>query len=205
MIAADVPGPWVIVGHSLGGLYAQQFINRYGRDVAALVLLDAPHELYFDRFPERLENYTPTLWQSFELWLSHFGFHRRGLIQVPESDPSWVARELHATPKHVQTAAKEWWSIPRTTRQVREARRPWGDVPLVVFQAGRITWPSDWSPSEVAEAQRQTTALHRELAARSTNGEYRMLEDSGHGIPWEDPDPVIAALDSLVPELRSAR
>jgi pimeloyl-ACP methyl ester carboxylesterase len=205
LIAAEVPGPWIIVGHSLGGLYAQQFMNLYGGDVAALVLLDTPHELYFDRFPEFLERYTPTLWQSFELVLSHFGFQRLGRPKVPESDPSWVARQLHATPKHVQAAAREWWSIPLSTKQVREARRSWGDVPLLVFEAGRIPWPSDWPPAEVAEAKRKRTALQHELAERSSRGEYRLLEESGHGIPWEYPEPVVAAIDSIVSDLRSVR
>jgi pimeloyl-ACP methyl ester carboxylesterase len=33
-------------------------------------------------------------------------------------------------------------------------------------------------------------------------GRYQLLEDSGHGIPWEHPEAVIAAVDSLVRELR---
>lgn len=36
-----VPGPWILVGHSLGGLYLQMFARLYPQDVAGLVLLDS--------------------------------------------------------------------------------------------------------------------------------------------------------------------
>ncbi|NIP82175.1 MAG: alpha/beta fold hydrolase, partial [Gemmatimonadetes bacterium] len=51
--AASVDGPYVLVGHSLGGLNAQVFAARYRDDVAGLVLLDPPPLgwLLGDRFP----------------------------------------------------------------------------------------------------------------------------------------------------------
>ncbi|MFT3975345.1 MAG: alpha/beta hydrolase [Amaricoccus sp.] len=39
--AVGVPPPWVLVGHSLGGLYLQMFARTYPADVAGLVLLDS--------------------------------------------------------------------------------------------------------------------------------------------------------------------
>ena len=36
-----LPGPYVVVGHSLGGFYAQIFARRYPSDIAAVVLIDA--------------------------------------------------------------------------------------------------------------------------------------------------------------------
>jgi len=36
-----LPPPYVLVGHSLGGLYMQLFARRYPQEVAALVLIDA--------------------------------------------------------------------------------------------------------------------------------------------------------------------
>lgn len=40
---AHVPGPYVLVGHSLGGLYQYAFARMYPDDVAGLVLLDPTH------------------------------------------------------------------------------------------------------------------------------------------------------------------
>lgn len=41
--ARDLPPPYVLVGHSLGGLYMQLFARKYPADVAALVLVDSTH------------------------------------------------------------------------------------------------------------------------------------------------------------------
>ena len=42
--AADVPGPYVLVGHSVGGLFVRLYASRYPDDVAGLVLVDSSHE-----------------------------------------------------------------------------------------------------------------------------------------------------------------
>jgi len=41
---AGVPAPYVLVGHSLGGLYARNYAQRFPGEVAALLLLDPAHE-----------------------------------------------------------------------------------------------------------------------------------------------------------------
>jgi pimeloyl-ACP methyl ester carboxylesterase len=50
LAASDIRPPYILVGHSLGGLYVQMFARKYPRDVAGVVLLDsssadAPDEL----------------------------------------------------------------------------------------------------------------------------------------------------------------
>jgi pimeloyl-ACP methyl ester carboxylesterase len=59
--AADIRPPYLLVGHSLGGLYMQMFARKYPRDVSGIVLLesssaDAPSEL---KTRARLEPGTP--------------------------------------------------------------------------------------------------------------------------------------------------
>ncbi len=41
---AELAGPCILVGHSLGGLYARRYAQRFPDDVAGLVLLDPAHE-----------------------------------------------------------------------------------------------------------------------------------------------------------------
>lgn len=40
---AGVPGPYVMVGHSAGGLFVRQYAQRYPNEVVGMVLLDAAH------------------------------------------------------------------------------------------------------------------------------------------------------------------
>lgn len=58
LAARQLPPPYVLVGHSLGGLYMQLFARKYPHEVAALVLVDSTH-------PEQLrgagdQKYWPT-------------------------------------------------------------------------------------------------------------------------------------------------
>jgi pimeloyl-ACP methyl ester carboxylesterase len=43
MVNAHLPGPYVLVGHSLGGLFMQMFACQYPRQVAGMVLVDSTH------------------------------------------------------------------------------------------------------------------------------------------------------------------
>jgi len=45
--AGGVPAPYVLVGHSLGGLLARVFAQRYAGEVAGIVLVDSMHERQF--------------------------------------------------------------------------------------------------------------------------------------------------------------
>lgn len=43
LVNAKVPGPYVLVGHSIGGLNVRVFADMYPDDVAGVVLVDATH------------------------------------------------------------------------------------------------------------------------------------------------------------------
>ncbi len=47
---ARIPGPYVLVGHSFGGLNVRLYANRHPEQVAGLVLVDASHEDQYARF-----------------------------------------------------------------------------------------------------------------------------------------------------------
>lgn len=57
--AARIPGPYVLVGHSLGGLTVRFYQHRHPREVAALVLIDAAHEEQRERLAATLPPAAP--------------------------------------------------------------------------------------------------------------------------------------------------
>lgn len=60
---ADVPGPYVLVGHSFGGHVVRLFADQYPDDVVAMVLVDSAHEDQAQRQAERLEHLlSPEAW-----------------------------------------------------------------------------------------------------------------------------------------------
>ena len=54
LAAAGEPGPFVLVGHSLGGLYVQLFAYQHPNEVAGLVLVDPTHEDFSARLADLL-------------------------------------------------------------------------------------------------------------------------------------------------------
>ena len=56
--AAGVPGPYVLVGHSLGGLFVRLYAATYPAEVAGLVLVDA----WSEKLEQRL---TPAEWAAY--------------------------------------------------------------------------------------------------------------------------------------------
>ena len=53
--AARVPGPYVLVGHSFGGLLSRLYAGTYPDQVAGFVSVDAAHEIFYEAFQARLK------------------------------------------------------------------------------------------------------------------------------------------------------
>jgi pimeloyl-ACP methyl ester carboxylesterase len=50
--SAQIPPPYVLVGHSIGGLYQYAFAKLYPADIAGLVLLDPTHPRHWQQLQE---------------------------------------------------------------------------------------------------------------------------------------------------------
>src|SRR5262249_41366602 len=79
---AGVPAPYVFVGHSLGGLYARRFAQRFSADVAGLVFLDPAHEDYTTKSPkpsllERLRTSLALFWVLLRFRRLYRGYFER--------------------------------------------------------------------------------------------------------------------------------
>ena len=79
--------------------------------------------------------------------------------------------------------------------QVRAAKRPYGDLPLIVLT--RIPQPK--GPQEMRDAKvRLWIELHDELAHLSARGVNRVIADSGHYIQFDKPGVVIDAIREVL-------
>ena len=179
--AADVPGPYVLVGHSSGGLVARLYASEYPDEVVGMVLLDSTHEDVWLRFQEAL---TPDQWAVFE--------------------------DLTVNQKEKQEAYPEvelWYTAPladdATTGQVRQAMKeaPLRPMPLVVLAHGIPFgdafpgWPSD-------EMEAIMTALQEDLASRVPHARLAIATESGHNIHQDQPELAIEAVKDVVEAVR---
>jgi pimeloyl-ACP methyl ester carboxylesterase len=174
--SAAVPGPYLLVGHSFGGLFARRFAADNSASVAGLVFVDAVHEEWWARALAALPPETPDDSQRLQ------GFRRFLTSEV--ADPARNAEGV---------------DIPATAEQVRAA----GSLdarPVVVLTAGISDVLAPGLPPEVQarlDALLQDE-LPRELAGLSSDSTVVVVPDSGHNIPQQRPDMVVLAIQAVL-------
>src|ERR687898_2742381 len=146
---AGIEEPYVLVGHSFGGMYMQTYAARYPDEVAGVALVDSPSDPdQFSQRPEGRDSYEPQK-QSFAVvpLLARLGVSlpaRLGVVRMlskldPASPelPQQQREQIDAlTPstRQVSTSAGEFLAPTQTLRLGSPGRL--GNKPLAVVSAG---------------------------------------------------------------------
>src|SRR6266487_4109457 len=188
---AGVAGPYVLVGHSYGGLIMQLYASTYPQQVAGLVLVESVHADQF-RYPALHVGPIPPICQA----LAPFGIVRvlgfALLPSVAEYAPTAqpAAKAQFNQTRFCQTASDEYAAWDESSAQVRAARPSLGHLPLVVLTHGL--------PYLGPQGERDWQALQGNLAGLSSHSRYIIATRSGHFIQLEQPDLVIAAIKQVL-------
>jgi pimeloyl-ACP methyl ester carboxylesterase len=169
---ADIgQGPYVLVGHSFGGLYMQTYAARYPDEVAGVALVESSQPDQFSHRPEARDSYEPQK-QIFAIssLLARIGVVRLlyKLSPAPPELPQQQRAQINAlspSTRQVSTTALELRATPQTTTQTRSLRSL-GDKPLAVVSAG--TQDPGW------------LELQDDLATLSPNSMHRVVEGATH-------------------------
>jgi pimeloyl-ACP methyl ester carboxylesterase len=175
--AARVPGPYVLVGHSNAGLFAQLYAALHPRQVAGLVLIDAVHPSYYER--------------------------QMALLRHQVSLAQWKV-EVHAlrTPQPV-ALDPEQIDMFASQAQARAAlaAHPLQRMPLFVLTRGRPE-PSPASQRKIAQDEHLWHQLQDELAALVPHSRHLVVPHTGHDIQTERPAVVVRAIAEVVRGVR---
>jgi pimeloyl-ACP methyl ester carboxylesterase len=193
---AGIPGPYVLVGHSAGGLPVRVFVHEYARDVAGVVLIDSmsPRQATSAATNPPAATTSQTRGFSIATLPARIGLLRLfagplGLTSglSPEVQHAYTA--LSVTPRHVQTyLLDEGAGMPESFRQA-SAVTSFGDLPLIVLSRGLDPDP-DWQ------------AMQAELLQLSSHSQQVFADKSGHNIQLDQPDAATAAIVQMVAQLR---
>ncbi|HWZ75165.1 MAG TPA: alpha/beta hydrolase [Candidatus Sulfotelmatobacter sp.] len=191
-------GPYVLVGESYGGYVTRLFVEKYRRDVAAVVLVESAHERQWDELP-RAKALALQAQQQLRvgIWLSRIGFFRLLPMDRGEDLSPAVRRAFVATQARTQTFAafhNEMRGAFASAQQAGETHS-FGDLPLVVVSAGRSFdkfFPA--GEKETGPMNEKWMRLQDELTMLSTNSVRMVSETATHGIAREQPEFVIAAI-----------
>jgi pimeloyl-ACP methyl ester carboxylesterase len=211
---AGIEGPYVLVGHSFGGLNMYLYASLYPDEVAGLVLLDAlsrdinlhtPREFgYFivvNRLKYRLFSRLTRLGIA-RLYLRLKGVDaaRDFIVYLPTAlRHSTIAGYLRKT---FAAAAWESASLRASVEQARLAA-PLRNIPLMVVAHGIPEMFTGYmSPGEAARAEQRWQKMQAELAQLSPSGKYMIAEKSGHKIHIDQPELVVEVIRQVVEEAR---
>ncbi|MGY5125378.1 alpha/beta fold hydrolase [Streptomyces nigrescens] len=208
LVTAAVPGPYLLVGHSLGGAYARHYARRFPGDVAGLLLLDPFHEDMAVRAPQHARDKLDQMLEQMrkqelvEPTEEQFQQSRDQMTHHFTAWPETVREPL--VERHLatwRTALQENQNLyDKVADEFRHAPDT-PDVPLIVLSAmgHDATQAHLWPEEQLRQIQEAKRTLHAELAAESTHGEHRILGDAGHGWLHEEcPDAVLQAVNDLL-------
>lgn len=206
--AAGEKGPYVLVGHSMGGYDIRVYTGQYPNDVVGMVLVDASHEDQSLRAPESIRKWSQDDrkhpgWKKLKYFFQlHLGWAR--LFADRDAPAFWpeTFREEEAfltlpTKHPFATIDEDQVFSTLSAAQVRSSGNL-GDRPLIVLTATRQDDISPAIPLKDAQAEQDLWVhqLQPELARLSTHGK-QVVVDSSHEMPTEHPEVVISAIHEV--------
>lgn len=158
--ANNIKPPYILVAHSMGGIYARMFYHQNPDKVKGLVLIDATHEQQLDSL----------------------------LSMIPQPDRDMAingmiaANEAELSKMPAGSLKEEFRANFATNYQQIQQYPAITNIPMYVLTSTKIT---DDNPAFVADIHK---ALHQQWATNAgTNGRFIVTDKSGHNIHIEEP------------------
>ena len=194
---AGVRPPYVLVGHSLGGIHIRVYQNLYPSGVVGMVLVDSGHPDQEDRLAPEMNKVQSRLYLESKLW---------GLA-VPLGIPRLLGACGVTVECHWQTVKAREAEMQAIRASADEARHAASldSMPLVVVSRDPEKGAAPESiPLEVSHRfEEQWVHMQEELARLSTNGSRVVAIGSTHYVQIDRGDVVIAAIQKVSHAARS--
>lgn len=179
----NIPGPYILGGHSMGGLYVRAFARKFPHLVSGMVLVDATHEDQWDFEPKRY--WEPKGEAPLRV--------RQPEVQRPAA-AAGILKEMWATDVWKAGERAEREGIKYTIADAQREPKRLPVIPLIVLSAGVETGWSD----RVAAGALKGQQLQRELAAYSALGRWIPVAGANHYIHLSQPAAVMDAIRQVV-------
>ena len=228
---AAVPGPYILTGHSIGGLIARVYAAQYPHDVAGIVLVDSTHEdtqlNYRGKIVrvresasgkpvpavQTMQTSPPKPPTADDLKQQEFN---RQVFGPPKISPPFDKLPIEIqkmrlwaleNPKLAATEEDFWADELQNMHLARlKDPQPLGEIPLFDLIAGRDdengTTPQGTSAAEWDHIQEEKKRQKMDLIQLSRNSKLLVDDKSGHHIQLDDPETVVVAIREVIEAAR---
>ncbi len=219
LAAAELKPPYVLVGNSVGGALVQLYAYRHPSEVAGLVLVEPLNE----NGGARMDKVTLGKMGAMEaeqrqgakdcadkVAKSGLAPGSEALLQcVGGVDPAY--RGALASVDLANRLGLPYWraglseedNLVEAQAQLRAARKPFGDLPLIVLVRGVSPFQIPGKPqSEMSKAvEAENLAMQEEVSRLSTRGSWRIVSGASHMIQQDQPEAVVKAVADLLAQV----
>ncbi|PYT84213.1 MAG: hypothetical protein DMG40_01790 [Acidobacteria bacterium] len=197
LASAGVSPPYVLVGHSLGGIHIRVYQNLRRSDVVGMVLVDSEHPDQENRLPPEMNKIQSRLYLKSELWG----------VAVPLGIPRLLDACGVTVDCRWQTVKAREAEVQAIGASLDEARHTVSldSMPLVVVSRDPENGaaPGLIPPDVSRRVEHQWVQMQKELGRLSANGSRMVATGSTHYVQIDRPDVVIAAVRTVLGAARS--
>lgn len=210
LVNAKVEGPYVLVGHSLGGVLVRGFAHNYPDEVVGMVLVESAHEEQFIRYPESVLKVSQEIAGQFRMFafLSSTGVLALAPQNIPNrglpDDVLAQYRAILATTRYFETHLDELNALEGSYAEVLALHMTsFENLPLIVLSRGHWDAIPLLSDADNQRLWKVWQEMQSELVALSSESKQIIAEQSGHHIQLDQPDLVIDAVRETVDAIRN--
>jgi pimeloyl-ACP methyl ester carboxylesterase len=203
--AAGIRPPYVMVGHSLGGIEVRMFAVRWPGEVAGMVLVDSSYAAQ--------KRQRPTL-PGYDAAQDNKLYSRSQICaEAVKAGPLQPGTDLYQRciyPSHVELppALQAIWpsfarvsafenmdSLDKSLDDVAAADRlDFKDKPLIVLTAGETNFPANSNTVFLNAWRQKWIEAHVQLTKLSSRGIHEFVQGSDHQIVYNKPEVVLSAI-----------
>lgn len=211
---ADMPGPYILVGHSFGGINMRLYTSRYPDEVFGIVLVDSSHELQNKKFPphpaatlfDKFSNYLENLFIPFGYGRIRASREREFLQPFPDKIREMYLAKIGTT-KFFRAWHQEMLNMDESYQELENENSSLGNKPLIVITAGKpVELGTEFEKQHAAllrDVFEIANHLQKDLVSKSSKGKQWIAEKSDHLIPWYQPEMIVEAVRDEVKEYRA--
>jgi pimeloyl-ACP methyl ester carboxylesterase len=191
--AAGETGPFVLVGHSIGGPYAMTYAHQYPDEVAGMVLLDSTSPHQFDAIATYPREYA-MMRRAYGVLptLARLGLGELLAGSHLPADEAGPVNDMNTSPRAGRNSRDEVSMLPEVFKAAQRLTTL-GDRPLVVLTS-----------IDTAHDTGGWTAAQTRLAALSSNVAHRDVDASHQGMV-EDAAGAAASVEAITSVVRAVR